>query len=82
MNALLTLSLALHALLRNKARSFLTTLGVIIGSSSVISMVAVGDGARARVDAVFSSMGTNMPIVLSGSTSRGGMMGASARCRR
>ena len=75
MSALQTFSLALRALLRNKTRSLLTTLGIVIGVASVISMVGVGDGARARVESLFSSMGTNMLIVLSGSTSSGGVMG-------
>ncbi len=55
--------------------SFLTMLGVIIGVASVISMVAVGEGAKARVEGVFAAMGTNLLIVLSGSTSSGGVMG-------
>jgi len=70
-----TVLLALRALRRNKVRSLLTTLGVVIGVASVISMVAVGDGARARVSGIFSSMGTNMLVVLSGSSSAGGVMG-------
>jgi putative ABC transport system permease protein len=70
-----TVPLAARALLRNKTRSFLTMLGVIIGVASVISMVTVGEGARARVAGVFDAMGTNLLIVLSGSTSSGGMMG-------
>src|ERR1019366_4926472 len=69
------LPIALGALMRNKTRSFLTALGVIIGVASVISMAAVGEGAKARVAAVFSGMGTNVLIVLSGSTSSGGVMG-------
>jgi putative ABC transport system permease protein len=67
--------IAVTALMRNKTRSFLTTLGVIIGVASVISMVAVGEGAKARVSGVFAAMGTNMLIVLSGSTSMGGVSG-------
>jgi len=70
-----TVPLAARALLRNKTRSFLTMLGVIIGVASVISMVTVGEGAKARVAGVFAAMGTNLLIVLSGSTSSGGMMG-------
>jgi len=50
-------------------------LGVIIGVASVISMVAVGEGAKAKVEGVFASMGTNLLIVLSGSTSSRGVMG-------
>ena len=75
MNLLQTLPIAMRALLRNKTRSFLTALGVVIGVASVISMVAVGEGAKASVEGVFTAMGTNMLIVLSGSTSAGGVMG-------
>jgi len=75
MNLLDVLPIAMSALLRNKTRSFLTTLGVIIGVASVISMVAVGEGAKARVSSVFAAMGTNMLIVLSGTTMSGGVAG-------
>jgi putative ABC transport system permease protein len=75
MNLLHTVPIATRALLRNKMRAFLTTLGIIIGVASVISMVTVGEGAKSRVEAVFSSMGTNLLIVLSGSTTSGGVMG-------
>jgi putative ABC transport system permease protein len=75
MNLLQTLPVAVRALLRNKTRSFLTTLGVVIGVASVISMVAIGEGAKAGVEKVFSSMGTNLLMVMSGSTTSGGVMG-------
>ena len=75
MNPLQTLRVALRALVRNKMRSFLTTLGIVIGVSAVIAMVAIGDGAKARVEAAFAAMGSNMLIVMPGSTSAGGAMG-------
>jgi putative ABC transport system permease protein len=75
MNLVQTFPLAARALVRNKTRSLLTALGVVIGVASVISMVAVGEGAKARVEGVFATMGTNMLIVVSGSTSSGGVMG-------
>ncbi len=75
MNPLQTLRVAIRALLRNKMRSFLTTLGIIIGVSAVIAMVAIGEGAKAQVEAQFASMGSNLLIVLPGSTSSGGMRG-------
>ena len=59
--------------LRNKMRSFLTTLGIIIGVGAVIAMVAIGAGAKARVEQAFAAMGTNLLIVLPGSTSAGGV---------
>lgn len=70
-----TFFIAMRSLLRNKMRSFLTTLGVVIGVSAVIAMIAVGSGARQRVEETFAAMGTNMLIVLSGSASTGGAMG-------
>jgi len=74
-NPLQTLRVAIRALLRNKMRSFLTTLGIIIGVSAVIAMVAIGEGAKAQVEASFASMGSNLLIVLPGSTTSGGQRG-------
>jgi putative ABC transport system permease protein len=75
MGALQTLRLAVTALLRNKLRSFLTALGIIIGVGAVIAMVAIGEGARSQVEATFAAMGTNLLIVQSGSSSSGGARG-------
>jgi putative ABC transport system permease protein len=74
-NVVQTIPVAMRALFRNKTRSFLTALGIVIGVASVISMVAIGEGAKSGVEKVFASMGTNLLIVLSGSTSSGGVMG-------
>jgi len=58
-------------------RSALTMLGIVIGVSAVIAMLAIGTGARERVSAEIDSMGSNLLIVFSGSTSSGGArMGA------
>ncbi len=70
-----TFRVALRALLRNKMRSFLTALGIIIGVGAVIAMVAIGEGAKAQVEASFASMGSNLLIVLPGSTQSGGARG-------
>src|SRR5262245_6333601 len=70
-----TLRVALRALLRNKMRSFLTTLGIMIGVGAVIAMVAIGEGAKARVEDAFASMGADLLVVMPGSTSRGGAFG-------
>jgi putative ABC transport system permease protein len=69
------LRVAVRALLRNKLRSFLTTLGIIIGVGAVIAMVAIGEGAKARVEQAFAAMGTNMLILLPGSSGFGGAHG-------
>ena len=73
MSLLRTLRVAVKALLRNKLRSFLTTLGIVIGVFAVIVMVAIGEGAKARVEASFASLGSNLLIILSGTTTRGGV---------
>jgi len=75
MNPLLTLRVALRAILRNKMRAFLTTLGIIIGVAAVIAMMAIGAGAKAQVEQAFAAMGTNLLIILPGSTSAGGVQG-------
>lgn len=66
-----TAVLALKALARNKMRSLLTTLGVVIGVGSVIMMQAMGEGATALVSNEISSLGSNMLIVMPGGKSQG-----------
>ena len=75
MNLLQTLRIALRALLRNKMRALLTTLGIVIGVAAVVAMVAIGQGAKIRVEQTFASMGSNLLIVMSGSTTSGGAQG-------
>jgi putative ABC transport system permease protein len=67
--------LAFRALLRNKLRSFLTALGVIIGVGAVVVMTSIGAGARARVEKALEQMGSNMLIIRSGSSQTGGVRG-------
>jgi putative ABC transport system permease protein len=74
-NPLQTTRVASRALLRNKLRSFLTTLGIIIGVGAVIAMVAIGEGAKAQVEATFNAMGTNLLVILPGSSQSGGARG-------
>jgi putative ABC transport system permease protein len=74
-NPILILTVAVRALLRNKTRSFLTTLGVIIGVGAVIAMTAIGAGAKERVSKAFEEMGSNMLVVRSGSSRAGGVRG-------
>jgi putative ABC transport system permease protein len=73
MNVLHTIRIAFETLLRNKLRSFLTLLGVVIGVFAVIAMVAAGDGARARVQQLFAMMGSNMLVILPGARVQGGV---------
>jgi putative ABC transport system permease protein len=68
----MTLRIALRALGRNKLRSFLTMLGIIIGVGAVIAMVAIGEGAKALVRSQISSLGTNVMVIIPGAFTRGG----------
>jgi len=70
---LASLRIALRALMVNKMRSTLTMLGIIIGVGAVIAMIAVGSGAKKRIAEQIASMGSNMLIVLSGSSTSGGL---------
>ena len=72
MNLLASMRIALRALRVNKLRSSLTMLGIIIGVGAVITMIAVGAGAQARVEEQIRSLGSNLIIILSGSVSSSG----------
>jgi putative ABC transport system permease protein len=73
------LRIALRALARNKMRSILTMLGIVIGVAAVIAMVGVGQGAQQKVQDQIASMGTNLIYVSAGSVNRGGThLGAGA----
>jgi putative ABC transport system permease protein len=79
MDLLATLRIALRALRVNKLRSVLTMLGIIIGVGAVITMIAVGGGAQARVEEQIKSLGSNLMIIIPGSTTSGGVrMGSSS----
>ncbi len=72
-----TVRISLRALRVNKMRSALTMLGIIIGVGAVIAMLAVGTGASMQISQQISSMGSNLLIILPGSTTSGGVrMGA------
>ena len=73
MNFTSILKIAIRALTRNKMRSALTMLGIIIGVGAVIATVGVGQGARQKVQDQIASMGTNMLYISAGSVNRGGL---------
>ncbi len=75
MSPLQTFRVAFRAIRRNKLRAALTTLGIVIGVGAVIAMMAIGAGAKAQVEQAFAAMGTNVLIILPGSTSSGGVKG-------
>ncbi|HBA39025.1 MAG TPA: multidrug ABC transporter substrate-binding protein [Deltaproteobacteria bacterium] len=64
--------IAVRALGRNKLRSFLTMMGIIIGVGAVIAMVAIGEGAKALVRQQIASLGTNLLVILPGTVTVGG----------
>src|SRR5215470_16510365 len=68
-----TFNVAYRALRRNKMRSVLTALGVIIGVAAVIAMVGVGNGAKAEVESQIASLGENVILIFSGSTTSSGI---------
>ncbi|MDO8445290.1 MAG: ABC transporter permease [Deltaproteobacteria bacterium] len=72
-----TIKISLRSIRVNKMRSALTMLGIIIGVGAVITMLAVGTGARQKIEEQIASMGSNLLIVLPGATTAGGVrMGA------
>jgi putative ABC transport system permease protein len=84
MSILMTLRIALKALNRNKLRTMLTMLGMIIGVGAVITMVALGKGAQTTIEDQVKAAGTNMITVTSGNFSQGGVrmgQGMSTRLR-
>jgi putative ABC transport system permease protein len=73
MDLLSTLRMALRALARNKLRSALTMLGIVIGVGAVIAMVAIGQGADHTMQEQIANLGSNMLFVSSGSRNLGGL---------
>src|SRR5437868_13270872 len=72
MNFVEILRIAFRALARNKMRSILTMLGIIIGVGAVIAMVGLGQGAQKAVQERIASMGSNLLYVSAGSVNSGG----------
>ena len=73
MNLLAAFLAALRALSTNWLRSMLTMLGIIIGVAAVITMIAIGGGARQRVEEQIKALGTNIMLVLPGAMTSGGV---------
>jgi putative ABC transport system permease protein len=79
MRLLMTLRIAFKALFRNKLRSSLTMLGMIIGVAAVIAMVALANGAQSTIENQIRSAGTNLIYVMAGNFQSGGVrMGSGA----
>jgi len=73
MDLVAIIRIAMRALARNKLRSSLTMLGIIIGVGAVIAMVSVGQGAQQQAQQQIAAMGSNVLFVSSGTVNRGGM---------
>ncbi len=69
------LKVALQSIARNKMRSLLTMLGIIIGVGSVISLVALGEGSQKDIEGQVASLGTNLLMIQAGSSHIGGVQG-------
>jgi putative ABC transport system permease protein len=72
-NLPLAITIAFRALMRNRERSLLTVLGIIIGVAAVIVTVAIGAGAKASIEASIANLGSNVIVILPGSTNAGGV---------
>src|SRR3954465_7377331 len=73
MSFLMILRIAVKALNRNKMRTALTMLGMIIGVAAVITMVALGTGAQSSIESQIQAAGTNMIMASAGNFSSGGV---------
>jgi putative ABC transport system permease protein len=73
MNLWMILKVALRAIARNKTRSLLTTLGIIVGIAAVIAVVAIGQGATTMMMKEIGSIGNNLIMVFPGSRNQGGV---------
>ena len=73
MSIVMTLVIALKALNRNKMRTMLTMLGMIIGVGAVITMVALGKGAQSTIEEQVKAAGTNLITVMAGNFTQGGV---------
>ena len=67
------LTVASQSILKNKMRTLLTMLGIVIGVGAVIVMVAVGNGAQSQIEKQIKSLGTNLIIIMPGATQQGGV---------
>ncbi len=73
MKATILVRVAARSIRRNKMRTLLTMLGIIIGVSAVILMVAIGQGAQSEIQKQINNLGTNMIVVTPGASSQGGV---------
>ena len=73
MNPTTLIKIAFRALLRNRMRTFLSVLGIVIGVAAVITMVAMGEGSKRSIKEKITAMGTNAIVVMPNVERRGGI---------
>jgi len=73
MNAKRLFKVAMQSIWKNKMRTLLTMLGIIIGVGAVIVMIALGEGARSQIEDRVNSLGTNIIVVTPGASTQGGI---------
>ncbi|QXD15055.1 ABC transporter permease [Rhodocaloribacter litoris] len=73
MRAIILIKVAGKSIFKNKMRTLLTMLGIIIGVGAVIMMVAIGDGAREQIQNRINSLGTNLIVITPGTSNQGGV---------
>src|SRR6478609_7325223 len=66
------LKMSLQSILKNKMRTLLTMLGIVIGVGAVIVMVAIGNGAQSQIKQQIENLGTNLIVITAGTTNAGG----------
>src|ERR1035437_7985670 len=76
------LKVATKSIMKSRMRSLLTALGIIIGVSAVVVMVAIGDGAQQKVEQQIASLGSNLIIITPGASNTGGVRGGSGTFNR
>jgi putative ABC transport system permease protein len=72
MNGMRLVKIASQSIVKNKMRTLLTMLGIIIGVGAVIVMVAIGQGAKAQIQARIDNLGTNLVVITQGASKSGG----------
>ncbi|MBR4399182.1 MAG: ABC transporter permease, partial [Fibrobacter sp.] len=73
MSPITLIKISLRALLRNRMRTFLSVLGIVIGVAAVITMVAMGEGSKKSIKEQMTAMGTNAIIIMPNQSRRGGV---------
>src|SRR5690606_41574531 len=82
MKAKILIKIAGQSIVKNKMRTLLTMLGIIIGVAAVNVMVAIGSGAQRQIERQIQALGTNMLVFTPGSAVQGGVSQGAQTCKR